>query len=263
MGLFLRRVTKSAVMRAMAIIGDSPLFFANFLMRLLRVVVLLTLWKSLLPTQGATSGLTLAQVLTYTVLGEAMEELLACRTWLEDSFWNGSIATRYLRPMGILMQFSAEMLGPVSVGLICFSLPLLAIAPLLGVNPLPASPLAALLFVVSIGLAVAISLAMEYLFTGFAVAMQMHPYAINSMRAAVWAVLSGAFLPLALLPWHLERIFEWLPFAATASTPLKIYIGSGSPLPMLGLQVVWVAVLWPMALALWRANRERMVAYGG
>lgn len=263
MGLFVRRVIKSGVMKATAIMGDSPLFLVNYLMRLLRVVVLLTLWRSLLPTQGATSGLTLAQVLTYTVLGEATEELLACRTWLEDSFWNGTIATRYLRPMGIFMQFSAEMMGPIVVGIVCFSIPLLALSPLLGVNPLPASGGAAALFVLSLGLAVAISLAMEYIFSGLAVAMQTHPYAVNSMRAAAWAVLSGAFLPLALLPWNLGRIFEWLPFAATASTPLKIYIGSGDPLPLLWMQAGWAILLWPIAIRIWQANREKMVAYGG
>ena len=263
MGLLMRQVGKSAAMKATATLGDNPLFLFNYLLRLLRVVVLLTLWRSLLPAHGATSGLTLRQVLTYTVLGEAVEQLLACRTWLEESFWNGTIATRYLRPMGIFSQFTAEMMGPIAMGIVFFSLPLMALAPMLGVDPLPADFGAGMLFLVSLGLAVVVSLAMEYIFSGFAVAMQIHPYAINSLRAAVWAVLSGAFLPLALLPWGLGRVFEWLPFAATASAPLKIYIGSGVPLSLIALQVAWAGVLWPVAIWLWRRNRERMVAFGG
>jgi ABC-2 type transport system permease protein len=261
--LWLRQVVKSAMMKATATVGDSPLFLVNYLLRLLRVVVLLTLWRSLLPTHGETSGLTLAQVLTYTVLAEAVEQLLACRTWLEESFWSGAIATRYLRPMGLFTQFSAEMMGPIALGLCLFSLPLLALSPLLGVNPLPASFGAAVLFPISLCLAVSISLAMEYIFSAAAIALKMHPYAINSMRAAVWAVLSGAFLPLALLPWGLGRIFEWLPFAATASTPLKIYVASGAPVPMLAVQIGWAVLLWPIAIWMWRVNQERMVAYGG
>ena len=263
MALLLRQAVKSASMKATATIGDSPLFLFNYLLRLLRVVVLLTLWRSLLPAHGTTSGLTLGQVLTYTVLGEAAAQLLACRTWLEDSFWSGAIATRYLRPMGIFSQFGAEMMGPVVLGIGLFSLPLLALSPLLGVDPWPANLGAGLLFSVSLGFAVAISLAIEYIFSGCAVAMKVHPYAINSMRAAFWAVLSGAFLPLALLPWGLGGIFEWLPFAATASTPLKIYVGSDAPGKMLLVQLFWTAALWPCAIWLWRLNRERMVAYGG
>ena len=258
-----RQYGKSAAMKAAGTVGDSPLFLFTYVLRLLRVVVLLTLWRSLLPAHGSTSGLTLHQVLTYTILGEAVEPLLVCRTWLEDAFWSGAIATRYLRPMGIFGQFTAEMFGPIALGLAFFSLPLLALAPLLGVDPFPASLGAGLLFLISLALAVTVSLAIEYIFSGFAVAIQMHPYAINSLRAAVWAVLSGAFLPLALLPWGLGRVFEWLPFAATASTPLKIYIGSGAVAPMLALQALWAALLWPIAIWLWRRNRERMVAYGG
>lgn len=263
MGLLVRQAAKSGAMKATALVGDSPLYFVNFLLRLLRVVVLLTLWHSLLPAHGSTSGLTLAQVLTYTVMGEAVEQLLACRTWMEDSFWSGAIATRFLRPMGIFSQFTAEMMGPIVLGIVLFSLPLLALSPWLGVDPRPANAVAGLLFLVSLGLAVAVSLAMEYIFSGVAVAIQVHPYAINSLRAAVWAVLSGAFLPLALLPRGLGRVFEWLPFAATASTPLKIYIGSGRPLPSIALQAGWAVLLWPLAIWLWRRNRERMVGYGG
>jgi ABC-type uncharacterized transport system permease subunit len=155
------------------------------------------------------------------------------------------------------------MMGPVALGIGLFSLPLLALSPLLGVDPRPAGWEAGALFLISLCLAVAVSLAIEYLFSGCAVALKMHPYAINSLRAAVWAVFSGAFLPLALLPWGLERVFEWLPFAATASIPLKIYVGSGDPAQMLAAQVLWVGALWPAVVWLWRANRERMVAFGG
>lgn len=261
--LWLRQVVKSAMMKATGTVGDSPLFLVNYLLRLLRVVVLLTLWRSLLPAHGATSGLTLAQVLTYTVMGEATEDLLACRTWLEDSFWSGAITTRYLRPMGLFTQFSSEMMGPIVLGIGLFSTPLLALSPLLGVDPLPVNIGAAALFAISLCLAVSVSLAIEYIFSAFAIAVKMHPFAINSLRAAVWAVLSGAFLPLALLPWGLGRVFEWLPFAATASTPLKIYVGSGAPLPMIAVQLGWTALLWPVAIWMWRVNQERMVAYGG
>ena len=261
--LWLRQVVKTAIMKATATIGDSPLFLLNYLLRLLRVIVLLTLWRALLPAHGTTAGLTLRQVLTYTLLGEAVEQLLACRTWLESAFWSGTIATRFLRPMGLFTQFTSEMMGPIALGLGLFSLPLLVLSPLLHIDPLPASALSGALFLVSLSLAVAVSLAIEYVFSAIAIAIQMHPYVINSMRAGVWAVLSGAFLPLALLPWGLGHVFEWLPFAATASAPLKIYVGSGNPLPMLGIQVFWTLTLWPLAVWLWRLNRERMVGYGG
>ena len=86
---------------------------------------------------------------------------------------------------------------------------------------------------------------------------------LGSFRAAVGTLLSGALLPLALLPWGLGQVLEWLPFAATASAPLRIVTGTGEPLPLLALQGAWALALWPLVGWLWRVNRERVVSHGG
>jgi ABC-type uncharacterized transport system permease subunit len=82
------------------------------------------------------------------------------------------------------------------------------------------------------------------------------------LRGAILGVLSGALLPLAILPWGLGKVFDWLPFASMASAPLRIYTGTGS-WPVLLLQAGWAVVLWLVAAWLWRACRERLVGYGG
>jgi ABC-2 type transport system permease protein len=254
---------KTAAMAAAGHIGDSPLFVLDYLLRILRVAALLAVWRTLLTGKGTVSGMTLSSVLTYTLIAEVFADPLTCRTWLESSFWDGTIATRFLRPLGVFAQFAAEMMGGWLFGFCAFSLPLLLCAPLLGVNPLPASLGAAGLFVVSLTLAVLVGLALEYIFSGAAVGLEMPPYAMNSVRAAIGALLSGAFLPLPLLPWGLGNLLAWLPFAATASAPLQIYIGSGEAGRLLATQAFWAAVLWPVAHWLWTRNRERMVSYGG
>jgi ABC-type uncharacterized transport system permease subunit len=86
---------------------------------------------------------------------------------------------------------------------------------------------------------------------------------ISRVRDAVTTLLSGSLLPLVMLPWGIGNVFAWLPFASMASAPLKIYTGTGDPLWLLPVQAAWSVVLWPAALWLWRANREKLVAYGG
>lgn len=261
--MLLRQMTKTAAMEAAGNLGESRLFLIGYLMRFLRVMALLAIWHAVLGGRSAVSGMTLPATLTYTLVSEAFSELLSCRTGLEGAFWDGSITMRFLRPMSLFSQFAAEMMGPASVGLVLFSLPLLLTAPLLGVSPLPVSPAAGILFVLSLGLAVSVGLALEYLLSGVAVALELHPYTFNTVRGAIGMVLSGAFLPLAFLPWGMGKVFAWLPFAAQASAPLQIYIGTGSPLFLLAQQTGWSLLLWPLAGWLWRRNRERMVAYGG
>lgn len=259
----LGRYYKTAAMAAAGYVGDSPLFLLDYLLRFLRVAVLLSLWRMVLAGRGEVEGMTLASALTYTLMAEVLAEPLAGRTALEGALWDGSITQLMLRPMGVFRGLAAEACGRWSFGLAAFSLPLLAAAPLLGVSPLPASARAAAFFVPSLALAVSVGLAMDFIFCTLMVALNLNRWALNQLRAGVTALLSGALVPLAFLPWGLGDVLSWLPFAATASAPLRIYTGTAEPVGLLALQAAWSLILWPAAHLLWRANRERMVSYGG
>ena len=254
---------QSALLSATAQIGDNSLFMVRYILRLLSVMLLLQVWRVIMQGRAEVSGFTLPHLLTYTLLSVGFADLLECRTWLESSFWDGSIATRFLRPMGVFGQFAAEWSGTVIFHLCLFTLPLLLCAPLFGVSLAPSSPSALPLALVSLLFAVVVGLGMEYVFAGVAVGMQVHPYVINSMRAALGALLSGAFIPLAVLPFGLGKLFALLPFASQASAPLSIYTGSREIASLMGLQLFWAVVLWLVAHKLWERNREKMVAYGG
>jgi ABC-type uncharacterized transport system permease subunit len=217
--LKLRQYWSTATLAATGYVGDSPLFFLGYGLRFARVAVLLALWRTLFAGRGAESGMTLGAVLAYTLLAEIFAEPLAGQTELAWLIFQGDLATRFLRPLGVVEQLTAETVGRWAVGLALFSLPLLLAAPLLGVDPRPAGPVATL--------------------------------------------LSGAILPLALFPWGLGNVFAWLPFAAMASAPLRIYTGTGDPVALLVSQVAWAVVLWPAAGWVWRVNREKLAGYGG
>jgi ABC-2 type transport system permease protein len=259
----LHKYSKTAVIAAASLVGDSKLFLIDYLLRLLRVGLLLSIWRTLFAGRTEVGGMTLPAVLTYSLVAEAFAEPLNARTDLPDYFWNGTITTRFLRPMSLFGQFGAEACGKWAMGFCLFSFPLLLLAPLLGVNPLPVTASAGLYFVISLVLAVSVGMALEAGFVAIGIWSQMPIWAIDRVRGALTALLSGALIPLALLPFHLGRAFEWLPFASMASAPMRLYTGTGDPVQMIGLQLVWCAVLWPLAYRLWGASRERMVSYGG
>ena len=91
--------------------------------------------------------------------------------------------------------------------------------------------MAGLAFLPSLILAISVGLALDFILSGLMIYLEHSIYAAIRVRMAVTTLLSGAVLPLALLPWGLGAIFEWLPFAATASVPLRIYTGTGDPVP--------------------------------
>jgi ABC-type uncharacterized transport system permease subunit len=261
--LVLRQYLKSASLSAGAVLGENGLFVISYLMRLCRAALLIAVWKAAMHGRASVSGMSLSALLTYTVLSEAFAEMLAGRTDLVGAFWSGSITTRYLRPMGIFSQFSAEAFGTWGLNFLLFSVPLLLLSPLFGVSPLPHHWSVLPAFCVSIVLAVAVGLAIDYLFGATAVWFELPVYAISRVRSAVTMLLSGAVIPLALMPYGVGRVLSWLPFASMASVPLRIYTGPAPVMTLLAYQAGWAAVLWFCAMQFWRACRERMVSYGG
>ena len=259
---------KTAQLAAAGFVGDSPLFLLDYLLRVVRVVVLIALWRTILSTPGgqagvSAAGLSLAAVLTYTVVAEAFAEQLTVRTDLDIELRDGGAAMRFLRPVTLVGQLAAELVGRWAFGLAAFTVPLLLVSPLLGVSPLPADAKAALLFVPSVALGASVGLALEFIFGVGGTALDLNTWTLRSIRAAISTILSGALIPLALLPAGLGDVFGYLPFAATASAPLRIYTGSGSPALLLASQLGWCVALWLVVARLWAASRERIVGYGG
>jgi ABC-2 type transport system permease protein len=119
------------------------------------------------------------------------------------------------------------------------------------------------LFVPSLLLGITIGIALDFIFSTLMVALDVALWVLNWLRMAVVALLSGAVLPLAILPWGLGEVFQWLPFASMASAPLLIYTGSGQPLFLVLTQIGWAAGLSLAAYWLWQRNRERLVGFGG
>src|SRR5690242_15602144 len=211
---------------------DTPFFVLDYALRLLRVVVLLALWRSVLLQQTESGPMSLAQVLTYTLVAEVFAAQLNLRTTLNNTLWEGTLVMRFLRPMGLIRQLAAEMAGRWSVDLVLFSIPLFAIAPLLGVDLRPASLQAGLLFIPSVVLSVLVGLAMEQLFAGVSVGLEQPVWLVEYVRNAIAVLLSGQLLPLAYYPAGIGEAFAWLPFAAMAWSPLAIYTGVGNPLAL-------------------------------
>ena len=251
-------------MAAKSQMGDSPHFLLYSLLRLIRVALLLSLWRILLQDRPeGVDGMTLATLLTYTLIAEVFAEQMAAQTGIDDLLWNGTILTRFLQPLPLAGIVTAEMFGKWRVGFWTVTVPLLLVCPFLGISPLPASILAGALFIVSLVLAIVVGLALDTIFAAFMIVWGGNIWILTDLRNAIATLLTGAFLPYALLPFGIGEVFSWLPFAAMASAPLQIFTGTGDPLKLLGMQTFRVVVLVIVAAKVWDFSRERIVSQGG
>ena len=231
----------------------------NYMLRLLRIVIMMILWRELFLHGADTGGMTLDQVLSYTLMSAVLEPLLDVRTPVSDWLHSGSILSNYIRPMGVFTQLTLHTIGGWIQPLVVFSLPALAAGMLLGISVKPATAwvFASLLMAISEGFAV------DYLFACVLIRMKNLSWTVHSLRNALTLLLTGSVIPFSMLPWGLGRILQYTPLGTLAGSVLAIYVGAGNVEAILMAQVAWNLILWPLAFYCFGRSRERIMSYGG
>ena len=238
--------------------GGIIYLLPNFLIRVIYLLPLMMLWRTLI-NSGVDAGMTLAQMLTYTLISNLFGDLLNIRSPLTHWIVDTRLISYCGRPMSILGHVAAESFGWAIPGLLFFSLPMLLLSPLFGVNAVPVS----LWFFPSLLLCISLGFAVEFIFASLLVRMINTSWLVHSIRSAVVWLFSGAMLPFAILPFGLENIMRYQPLGSLAGAPLSIYAGISEPVVTITIQIIWNVVLWPVAIFVFNKARERMVSHGG
>jgi ABC-2 type transport system permease protein len=229
----------------------------------LKVMILAAFYGA--STTAGSAPMTLAQAITYTWIGQAV---LALLPWMGDpdvanAVRTGAVSYDRLRPLDFYSLWYARSAGWIAARTVPRMLLMLAFSalalPLVGLGEWawhpPASPAAALMFAISIGLALLLSAAIVMLIN-IAIAVTMNHRGINSLVAAPVVVLSGNLLPLALFPDQMATALLVQPFAGVLDIPMRIYFESlsGSAVLLgLGLQAFWIGAL--VLLGRWWMSR--------
>lgn len=237
---------------------------AENIVRLIQFTVFVLLWKGFARAGVDLGGFTESSLLTYTCISFALYKPLNIITPATASLWEGSIIGRYTRPMPPYLSFISETVGKGWIPtFICFTIPLLVISYLLGINIAPYSIFHGVMFIISLFLSVVIGFGFDILFASFALRLKNSVWMVTGIREAIFTLLSGALIPFSLMPEMAEKILSLLPFGSIASAPLNIFIGTDETVRFLLLQIFWAAAIWIMAHAAYKKSEERMVSYGG
>ncbi len=245
---------------------DGNLFqvLSEYAIRFMQFLMLMLIWRSLAAGGADLGGMNLDRLLTYTLMASVLRQQLEILTPATSALWEGSIIGRYTRPMPVLQSLTAETIGRWWVPVfLLYSLPLWLLSPLMGIRPLPSSAVHGLLALVSLALSASLGFALDYLFASLAMRMKNGCWAVTHVREALFALLSGALIPFSLMPASIARILQWLPMGSIAHAPLSLYVGQGEPEMLLALQAGWNAILWPLAICVFKKSEERMISYGG
>ena len=239
--------------------GGIPALFAGFFIKIVYLLPMVFLWRSLAEGGADLGGFSLAQLLSYTCVSTILRSQLNVQSGIVSWHYEGQILDLYRRPQTIFGQLVMTTAGTWLPELLFFSLPLVLILPFFGVNLIPVT----CWFFPCLVLSVSLGFAVDFLFACFIIRMKNATWLAYTLRNAVTLLLSGAVIPFDLLPWGLGRIFKLLPFGSLAAAPLALFVGKAEFTGVLPLQIFWNLVLWPLAAIAFSKTREKMVSYGG
>lgn len=245
--------------RAAALAGMVTQVFWGFV----RVMIFVAFYAS----TDVSHPMALPEVITYVWLTQAFLRMLP---WhpdpdVEALINSGNVAYELMRPIDVygLWWTRAFALRTAPVLLRC--VPMLPPALLLFGMGAPANVPAAIMFGVSLIAAATLSAAITTLLS-ISMLVTISGRGVQALTLSVVNLMSGAIVPLSLLPEWFQVVLDVLPFRGLLDTPLRIYLGhlSGTgALLGLGHQVVWTLALVWLGRRLLRGALTRVVVQGG
>lgn len=246
-----------------------PRMTAALLRLTVQVVLVASLWHGLYSATGTTAGLTKDQAVTYAVLAvlatriRELDQYAGRDTVLQHMHF-GTIIYWYLRPLPPQRYYALRALGEQLYGLV-WVLAGYVICLAVGVVEPPRSAAVAGVFAVSA------FLGQWVLYYVMLAIDQLCFWTLRNGAAMLILIfaqnlLSGVYAPLWFFPDWFITMSGFLPFQATLSVPLSLYVGRielSDAGPQLAVQAAWVVALTLLTRLLWRRAARRVISQGG
>ncbi|WP_406006081.1 ABC-2 family transporter protein [Streptomyces sp. NBC_00637] len=246
-----------------------PRMTAALLRLTVQVLLVASLWHGLYAHTGTTAGMTRDQAVTYAVLAvlasrlRELDQYTARDTVIQHMHF-GTIVYWYLRPLSPQRYYALRALGEQLYGL-AWALTGYAVCLAADVVDPPRSAAVAAVFALSL------LLGQWILYYVMLAIDQLCFFTLRNNAAMLILIfaqnlMSGVYAPLWFFPDWFVTLSGFLPFQATLSVPLSLYVGRiplADAVPALLAQAAWVAVLALFTRLVWRLAARRVISQGG
>jgi ABC-2 type transport system permease protein len=238
----------------------------RLLTQIFSAVALFALWQAIADHGGGLGDYTLAEIKAYVSIALLTNMVM---TFAEGRIaWrllDGSIAMELLKPLDFQRARLAETIGSGVFESIVAAAIIGLFGLVYGGIALPHAPVVWLLVLVSLLLSLLIKFSIIYL-TGLLCFWTSSALGMTWLRIAIMNLFSGALIPLTFFPAWLQMVAFILPFQGIVYIPASLYLErSAGPaaLQLIGLQALWVIVLWVCGRALWSRAVRQVTIHGG
>lgn len=241
-------------------------FWVGLVLNIISMAILVYFWRAIYNDVETISGLGLNQTLTYILLAFIFMPLTA-----NDLVWEfgsnlreGTIAHHLLRPINFQGMNYAQSLG-ILVTRMLLQLPMVVAAILLFGLRFPTDPATWLAFLVS----ALLGFTVMFFFNWFLACFTFYTTEIWGLGVLIEGMnffLSGALVPLVMMPEWVQSIVLSIPFAQALAVPVGLLTGITplSETPRVWLtQILWILGMWLISTLFFRVAVRKVTVQGG
>lgn len=247
-------------------------FFMRIVGGLIQVLIMYYLWLAIFNSSSSDTinGFTSSEMIIYVIMSYITAQLISISNeWaIADDILTGSIATNLIKPIKYEKRILSESIGQVVLNVCTISIPVwicFYLYRFIAYKETPPSLSNILLFLVSAIFGFIIMFLFNFIFSISAFYVT-YIWGFMLCKSIVINFFSGQLIPIVFFPKAMQGILKYLPFSGMNYTPVMIYMGKLSMNEILfsiGVQVVWIVILFLLYKILWGKAIKRVTVMGG
>lgn len=247
-------------------------FFMFVFGNLMRTFVIYYLWKAVFLSSSSSTmnGFTLDDMIIYIFMSSLTAGTISTGTDgdIGQEVRDGSIAMNLIKPIsykvrmfyisfGALIYQMVFVLVPVWIGLVAVRY--------FTIGELPPGALTIFLYFISLVLGFIVSYLMNFCF-GILAFYITNMWGLSHLKEAALLFFSGQLIPIAFFPDAVQKIMQFFPFSSLNYIPVLIYLKKVTGIELLkalGVQFLWIALLFLLSKWMWNRAINKLVILGG
>jgi ABC-2 type transport system permease protein len=247
-------------------------FFMFVFGNLMRTFVIYYLWKAVFLSSSSTTmnGFSLDDMIIYIFMSSLTAGTISTGTDgdIGQEVRDGSIAMNLIKPIsykvrmfyisfGALIYQMVFVLVPVWIGLLAVRY--------FTIGELPPGFGTILLYLISLMLGFVVSYLMNFCF-GILAFYVTNMWGLSHLKEAALLFFSGQLIPIAFFPDAVQKIMQFFPFSSLNYIPVLIYLKKVTGIELikaLGVQFLWIALLFLLSKWMWNKAISKLVILGG
>lgn len=243
--------------------------WANVFVNILQVIIFYYIWMAIYGENISINGISKTQMITYIVLSRLIYingiVSWGSNQWITDIIKDGQICVELLRPMDFQLLAYSKRIGVLIFSMVLYGTPAIVVFLVFLNISFPSDILTLLLFLISFVLAMSINFFVEFAI-GLLGFYTNNGWGLQILKEGLFSFLSGALIPIILMPDWMQSVVNLLPFKDIIYTPLSIYLGIVDVkvgLHLIFNQIYWGVLLLILSRVMYKILIRKITVQGG